>query len=254
MNPRRFLALVALAAASSPAFAQANGPGPVSLVLSYQTRLETRAEFRKAVETAVAPQLASWKTDHVVADGRLLFTALPDSAGSDLTLILDFDHFADLERWLAFEQANPGGLAPAAARYVTSMNSQLADTITGSAPTVGKSGGSVFMVIPYTVNVDDAKYRRYVREYTAPQMDAWVRSGVMRSYQILANENPAGAPWGALLVLEYDGLGGLAQRETLKAKVRQELASNPTWKAWSTDKTGIRTELHPLVALPVGAP
>jgi hypothetical protein len=43
----------------------------------------------------------------------------------------------------------------------------------------------------------------------------------------------------ALLVLEYEGMAGLAQRETVESGVRQRLAaSDPVWKTWSNDKGG----------------
>ena len=250
------LAVLASLAVSAPSglLAQANGPGPVSLVLSYKASLQDRAAFRKTVETVVAPRFKAWKDAHIMASVQLLFTAAADTSGSDLTVILDFDRFSDLGGWLDIERTLPGGLPPEALRYVTAITSQVADGVAQGSGPQAKPESGVFMVIPYTVTVDAGKYRRYVKEYTTPQMDAWVRSGVMASYRIFMNENPAEAPWGALLVLEYKGLDGLAQRETLKAKVRAQLASNPAWKAWSDDKTGVRTELHPLIAVPIVAP
>ncbi len=67
---------------------------------------------------------------------------------------------------------------------------------------------------------------------------------------LVVNQNPAGAPWGSFIVLEYKDLKALAAREVIKTKARSELARrDPVWKKWSDDKTAIRTEKAAIAAV-----
>ena len=95
------------------------------------------------------------------------------------------------------------------------------------------------------------KYVNYVRGYALPQFDAWEKTGALSSYASYINQNPAGAPWGSFIVLEYKDLKSLAEREVIKNNARAELAAdNPSWKKWSDDKTAVRKEK---TAIPVRA-
>jgi hypothetical protein len=110
---------------------------------------------------------------------------------------------------------------------------------------------SQFFVLEYDVLVDMPKYTSYVLGYAVPQFDAWEKTGALSSYASYVNQNPAGAPWGSFIVLEYKDLPSLAAREVIKNKARAELAvSNPAWKKWSDDKTAVRKEKS---AIPVRA-
>jgi len=102
-------------------------------------------------------------------------------------------------------------------------------------------------VVPYDVaNLDE--YRQYASGYVIPQMNGWLREGVLRSYSLFVNRFYTGKPWDALLILEYKDLDSFGRRESVKDKVRESLRSNPTWKALNENKRNTRTEKETIVA------
>lgn len=104
---------------------------------------------------------------------------------------------------------------------------------------------SVYMIIPYVSLVTGEKYEDFANKYVVPQLSGWAESGLMPSYAIYLNQNPPNAPWHSLLLLEYDGIRGIALRELLKETVRGRLATEPGYKQYSEIKTTIRRELEP---------
>ena len=84
-----------------------------------------------------------------------------------------------------------------------------------------------------------------------PQLKGWVKSGLMPSYQIHMDQNPTNAPWHSLLVFEYDGLKGVALRDTLKNDVRKLLKDDAGYKKYSPIKTNIRKEDQPTTYVPI---
>ncbi len=111
----------------------------------------------------------------------------------------------------------------------------------------GDTSKSVFLVIPYDVaNLED--YKPYVAGYVIPQMDGWIREGVLRGYSLYLNRYYAGKPWDSLLILEYKDMESFGQRESVVAKVRAALSTDPKWKALSDNKKNMRTEKETVLA------
>ena len=102
-------------------------------------------------------------------------------------------------------------------------------------------------MIPYDV-ASIEEYKPYVAGYVIPQMKGWIQEGVLSSYNLYLNRYYAGTPWDALLVLEYKDLESFGQRESVVAKVRAALSSDPKWKALSENKKNIRTEKESALA------
>lgn len=92
------------------------------------------------------------------------------------------------------------------------------------------------------------EYRKYLQEYTFPQMEGWIEEQVLQTYSIYLTRYPAGRKWTALLVLEYKNDAALAQRPAVQTKVRERLAKIPSWKAISDNKQSIREEGQVVVA------
>ncbi len=111
----------------------------------------------------------------------------------------------------------------------------------------GDTSKSVFFVIPYDV-VDLEEYKPYVAGYVIPQMDGWIREGVLRSYSLYLNRYYAGKPWDSLLILEYKDMESFGQRENVIAKVRAALSTDPKWKALSDNKKNLGTEKETVLA------
>jgi hypothetical protein len=249
----RKLSLFAFAAVLSAAqlcHPQAEVDGPAALITSYHARPGARAKLRQVMGTVGVAQFATWRRQGVFASYQLLFTTYSGDSAPDMFLVLKFNHFTDLAKWQKIEETSPGGLPTLAQTLATADYSATADIVKQSSigPT---TKDSQFFVLEYDVLVDMPKYTSYVLGYATPQFDKWQQTGALTSYAGYVNQNPAGAPWGSFIVLEYKDLKSLAAREVIKTQARKDLgATNAEWKKWSDDKTAVRKEK---AAIPVRA-
>lgn len=229
----------AAAMGSSPAVAQINGDGPASLVIAYKSPAKDRAAFRNYWAHEGVAQFARWRSEGVFSDSRILFSSYA-GAEYDALVILDFAHYADLAKWHAIEHDNPGGLTADGLRYGSPAYTGVGDVIAHGAEK--QQAAPIYLIAFYDLTADAGAYQAYVKGYVEPQMAGWMKAGAVARYDMYLNENAAGAAWQSMLVLDYNGLDGLARRETLKSSVRKQLAANPSWKAYSDHKTNVRTE------------
>lgn len=244
------LVAISVAAASSPA-SDTEGGDPVSIVIAYKARPETRAAFRAHMETDGAAQFARWQMDGVFQRMQLLFTPYAGSSPFDMIVILDFARYTDLGRWKEVEQKMPGGLTPAGLALAAPENSWLAELVAQGETTARDRSKAADLLSFYAVITDGVRYKKYVEGYTVPQLKGWIEAGVLGAYSMYVNQG-VGTSWNALLVLEYKDLAALARRETVKSGVRQRLASaDPVWKTWSNDKGAIRNETSLVPADPI---
>ncbi len=227
----------------------ANSDGPISLVIAYRARPETRVAFRTWLETKGAAQFARWRAEGVFAEIRILFSPLAGNAPVDALVLLDFARYTDSGRWMRLEREYPGGLTPEALQLAAPVSAHLAEGIARGAAARREPGKSVCLVAFYAVLTDMAKYRDYARGYVEPQMRGWIDAGVLTGFTMLANQAPLHDPWDAMLVLEYADLAALARRDEVKKAVRAQLAAtDPAWAEWSRDKSDLRKELSLFVA------
>jgi len=242
------IALIVLAAARADA-ADPRDIGPRALIITYHTTPAHRAAFRHELEESTA-QWSRWKEEGVLQDYRLVYNRYVDSANWDAIALLSFAGDAGTERWKRIEIDSPAGLSSKALDLATAIDTVPADLMRQN----GKSArDSVFLVIPYEYLVPVNEYIQYLDDYTLPQLDGWMREGVLAHYDVYLARYPAGRPWQALLVLEYKGDRGLAARDAVVAKVRARLKDNPKWKAISDSKKNVRNERAPVIADPLSA-
>lgn len=256
MTVRALFALAAMASlAFAPAAPAATAPdwrehGARSLVMTYRAPPEARPELKRSVRAATLPRLEKLRAAGELSDFHVLASRYVDAAGWDLMLILDFKDEAALARWRAVEEEAPAGLAPAALKLVSKVESAPSDAMFAkSASARPGDPAPVYLVVPYDylVGVDD--YLSYVGGYLVPQADGWMEAGALSSYAVYLPRYPAGRSWAALLVLGYRGDDGLARRDATTRAVRARLmASSPEWKAFADNKQKIRTEMQPVVA------
>lgn len=246
-------AVFMLCAAAISASAQLQPDGPTALVISYRAKPEARARFRALVESAEVTQLDKWRKDRVFASYQILFSTYAASTKPDMFLILKFNKFSDLAQWQQIEKSNPGGLSPEELALAAPETAIVADVVNPQSAAQDGSRESQFLVLEYDVQVDPAQYVKYLNGYAFPQFEAWKKAGILISYSAYLNQNPAGAPWGSCIVLEYRDLPSMAKREIVKNQSRVTLAAtNPAWKAFSEDKTSVRKEkeIIPAVSIP----
>lgn len=244
----RVTVVLALGVAAA-AVAQDPKDAPTAMVISYRATAGKRAEFRKVMQTSGLEQFDRWQREGVFESYQALFSAYAASDTPDMFVVLHFHRFSDLGRWQHIEESYPGGLIATAQPLAEADTSASADLVGGSS-TAASTQGAQFLVIEYDVTVPMPKYVSYMKGYVIPQFEGWKKAGILSAYSCYANQNPAGAAWSSLIVLEYKDLDALASRDEVKSRVRSELAaSDATWKRWSDDKSDIRKEKMTLPAV-----
>ena len=240
------LAVICLGA-GVPAAAQEQGEGPTSLIITYKCSPQTRMAFRQHMEGPGVAQLEKWKSEGVFADYLALFSSYVNESTWDAMLVLSFARYADTERWREIERRMPGGLSEEALALASPVTAYLADLTWEKAANGPMATDPVYFVIPYDYE-DRGSYKRYVDAYVTPQLEGWIREGVVTSYQVYLNQHQTGDPWDSLFVLEYRDLAAFAKRDVLKSKVRGSLREDPAWTTISDNKQLFRSEGQTVIA------
>jgi hypothetical protein len=247
---KRLVSLV-LAFVAPTLWADANPP--VSIVITYKALPGQRIAFRDWVETEGAARFARWKADGVFSECLLLFGTF-QTANPDLVVVLDFENFTDSARWREIARGAPGGLDAAAQKLAMVVSTDYSELIARGAAERRDPARGTWLIITYAYTTG-AAYRDYVANYTVPQMKEWMSSGALASYTMHLSATPFNVPWESMLLLEYDGIEGLARRDEVKAAARVRLnASDPVFKSYSESKAEIRRDLAIYHADPIALP
>lgn len=253
---RQFTSLLVPVCASicSRIYPQSEGPdAPTALIITYRAKPGERLHFLSVMRSEGIVQFEKWKKDQIYAGYQLLTPAYAAAGANtpDLYAILHFSHFTDLARWQKIERTLPGGL-PASAQTIAWADASGSADLIKEASAGPATEDSQFFVLTYNVLIPSPAYRKYALGYATPQFDEWMKSGVLNSYSVYINQNPAGAPWNSFILLEYKSIEALGRRELIKDQARDQLAAtNPEWKRWSEDKTRIRNEQSAVPVLPL---
>lgn len=246
------LALLPLPAARVPG--QEKGEGPASLFLTYQCKPQKRAAFRTHVAGPGVANFEKWKREGVYRDYLLLFSSFVNTAEFDLLARLDFEKYADIEKWKAIERTMPGGLSPEALALCSPTTAYLADLTWEGGPTPERNlAEAVYLVIPYHFEKGIGKpvYKKYFEAYVKPQNDGWIAEKALSWWGVYLNQHNTGQPWDVLFLYEYQDIVGLARRDNVKEAVRKKLAEDPGWKTISDNKQSFRIEDQVIIADPI---
>jgi len=237
--------LILITACVIPRLALADTPisgGPRNLLITYRSEPANRPAFRTYLQSEARVQLDKLEQRGVIESYQILFNPVVSSGTWDALLILSFAKFADIQQWQQLERTSPGGLSPKALRFAKPVDSYFADlTWSGVDEKPASERDSVFYVIPYEYNSAD-QYRSYVDSYVIPQVQGWMREGVLAGYRIFMNRFPVGPTWDALFIYQYRDLDHFGRRDEIIAKVRRTLVDDPVWKHLSEIKQTIRSE------------
>lgn len=244
-------ALLATMGAPSRLHAQADRPGGTHLFITYRCSPENRVAFVQGLESDAIKRLDEWKRNGVLTEYTLVYNQFVDANTWDAMLVVTFESYAQTDRWRAIEKDYPGGLSQDLLKLASPHTSYLAD-LEMSAGAPGDRSKSIFLFIPYEYRIR-GEYLGYIKTYGVPQFDGWLKANVISSYGIYLNQHATGKPWDVMLVFEYNGIDGLGARDRIKQKVREELASNPSWKLLAQTKHDFRTELEVVMAAAVQA-
>jgi hypothetical protein len=248
------LLLVVLPMLSAPCFAAQAEGGPRQLLITYRSQAVDRPAFRAYLQGEETVMLDKLKNEGVLKSYQILFNPFVTTGTWDAMMILNFSSYAATQRWKEIERKSPGGLSLAGSKLAKPIQTYSADLAwEGSADDPGPEGKRVFYVIPYSYNALD-QYKPYVDGYVIPQVQGWIKEGVLSRYAIYLNRYGTGDPWDALFVYEYRDLESFGRREETVAKVREPLRANPTWKHLSDIKATIRSESENTIAEALEAP
>jgi hypothetical protein len=239
------LAAVAVSAQAAPAADPQDG-GTTALVLEYHAAPVNRLALRQFMENEGLAQLERWKQQGLLRSYKVLFNRWVDNQNWDMLTLLNFPDAATMAKWQAVEATMPAGMPPKALALVNKIDTNPGDLYLEGGS--GKGNGA-YVVIPYDYLVSTDKYLAYLRGYLVPQLDGWIKEGVLNKYSVYFGRYVVGRHWSALMFLEYNGDEGLGLREKTQAKVRAELAkSNPGWVEWSQNKANLRVTRQYIIA------
>ncbi len=238
-------AALQLAAQAAPA-ADPTAAGTTALVLEYHASPVNRLALRQFMQSEGLPQLGRWKADGLLSGYKVLFSRWTDNQNWDMLILLNFPNAATMSKWRDIEAAMPAGLPPKALALVNKIDTNPGDLyLEGGA----SKGSGVYVVIPYDYLVSTEKYLAYLRGYLVPQLDGWLKEGVLNQYSVYFGRYVVGRHWSALMFYEYNGDEGLGLREQTQAKVRVDLVkNNPSWVEWSKDKGQYRVNRQYIIA------
>jgi hypothetical protein len=221
--------------------------GPLTLIIQYKCLPSQRAQFRQRMVSEGVHNFQQWQADGFLTSYHLLFSRYVDTNGWDMLALLTFRTYADIARWHRVEATTPAGLPPDAISLTSTVETYPADLMRQGASTQPPVR-PVSFVVPYIISVPAPVYLKYFDDYVRPQFDGWIREGVLSSYQAFMQRYTAGRPWDTLIFLTYKDDDSFGQREAIVAKVREQLQSNPVWKAASDSKQNLRVEKQAIIA------
>jgi hypothetical protein len=216
--------------------------GPKELLIAYQVKPADRPALRSYLTGEGRAHFARLKREGAIKGYQFVFNPLAGPATWDAMAIVSFRAYGDTAKWRELERTAPGGLGPAGQKLVIGIDTYSADlSWEATAPNASAEKDRALYVIPYTYGAAD-EYRAYVNGYVIPQVEGWMKEGVLARYRIFMNRYPVGRPWDALFVYEYRDLENFGRREETVAKVRGPLRQDPEWKRLNDIKATIRSE------------
>ena len=224
--------------------------GPKNIVITYRCVPAKRPAFRQYLSKSGVARFQKWKKSGVLEEFRILFNRVTDDATWDAMTVLSLRDYADIERWRDIEAVSPGGLDEEGLALATPLNTYSMDKVwhdSANAPVT--RGKTVFFLIPYDYYPHSVEeYTKYVNAYVIPQIDGWIKAGILANYSLFLNRYPTSRPWKVLFVLEYKDTLSFGAREKTIAQVRSVLKEDPAWKSLSETKLSMRVEKETVVA------
>jgi hypothetical protein len=213
---------------------------PHEILITYRCRPADRPAFRNFLVVQESHMLDEQKRQGLLRSYEILFNPVVAET-FDALVILHLNGPDAVQRWLELERTSPGGLSPTGLRLATPLMTYFADLQWEDQNPAPPGQNPVYYAIPYNYNSLD-QYKSYVDGYVIPQVQGWMREGILSHYSIYLNRYSVGPPWDALFIYEYRDLKSFGEREQTIAKVRDTLRSNSTWQRWSDMKATVRTE------------
>lgn len=241
----RAIWLASIAASLAPAaFAvEPDDVGPHTLMITYRSEARDRPAFRNYLAHEGRAPFDRLVKDGALKDYQILFAPYNGTGTWDAMVVMQFTRYADTRRWVAVERASPGGLSARGLKLARPLDTYSADLTWQNAlpDAAAQASNSVFYVIPYEYN-SAPQYKKYIDAYLIPQVEGWLKEGVLSSYRLYMNRFPVGRPWDSLFIYQYKDLDAFGRRDETVAKVRATLKDDPVWQKLNETKATIRSE------------
>ncbi|CAB3750980.1 hypothetical protein [Paraburkholderia humisilvae] len=234
----------------SKAFADTSATAATStVIIDYHVKPENRVALKNYMRRTGLARFEAMRRHGAIADYHILFNRYVDSDNWDMMAIISFSTNAQLSSWRGTEETAPAGLSVIALRIISSIHSAPADLVRSEEGSPGSGARKpVYLVIPYSFRPSETEYAKYFDTYVAPEIDGWIKAGIVDRYALYTARYGAARPWRSMIIYQYHGDEGLSRRSEAIAAVRAELQRNPQWKAASESKQSIREELQAVVA------
>jgi hypothetical protein len=246
--------LALLMTSTAPLSAQEKAQGATrypqfSLFYSYRCLPENRPDLRKYMDTAGVAQFEAWKSEGVFKDYIILFSSYVhiNSVPWDMLVRIDFDRYADTDKWKEIERTMPAGLPARILALASPENLNVGETLAASGMGSRDAAKAVYDVSYYRFKVPLAVGKNFIQGYVMPQMDAFVREKVLAGYGLYLNRYEF-TDWSYLILSEYADATAFDLRVSNKSQIRSLL--DPAWKTLHDIKTEhIRDEPHGFIAV-----
>ncbi len=222
--------------------------GPKELLISYRCEAENRPAFRAWLAGEMSLFLGRLVDQGTLVEWQILFNPFTSTGTWDAMLVMSFKTYAETQAWKIIERTRPGGLSQAALKLGQPIQTYCCDLPWhGVAQEPGPVGPRVAYCIPYEYNAAGA-YSSYVDAYVVPQVEGWIKEGIISRYRLYLNRFNVGPPWDSYFIYEYRDMDAFGRREEVLLKVREPLKADPTWAHLNEIKSTLRTESENTVA------
>ena len=220
-----------------------------SLFYSYRSLPENRPALRKYMDTAGAAQFEKWKSEGAFKDYMILFSSYVhiNSVPWDMLIRIDFDRYADTDKWREIERTMPAGLPPQILALASPENLNVGETLGAAGMASRDAAKAIYDVSYYKFKIPLDAGKDFIKGYVTPQLEAFMREKVLTGYGLYLNKYE-GTDWSYLIFSEYADSTSFDLRVSNKGKIRALL--EPAWKTLHDIKTQqIRDEPHGFIAV-----
>lgn len=219
-----------------------------SMFYSYKCQPENRPALRKYMETTGVRQFEQWKSQGVIKDYIILFASFVriNSVPWDMVVRVDFNRYADTEKWREIERTMPAGLPAQILSLAMPENLQFSETLAAQGMEPRNAGSAIYDVGYYRFKVPLNAGKDFIQGYIMPQLNAFLSEKVIAGYGLYLNRYE-GTDWSYLIISEYSDIATFDLRVSNKGKIRSLL--DPAWKTLHEIKSEhIRDEPHGFIA------
>jgi len=155
------------------------------------------------MDTAGVVQFEKWKSEGVFKDYIILFSSYVhiNSVPWDMLVRIDFDSYADTDKWKEIERIMPAGLPPRILALASPESLNVGETLAAYGMDSRSAAKAVYDVSYYRFKVPLAVGKNFIQGYVMPQLEGFIREKVFTGYGLYLNRYES-TDWSYLLLSE----------------------------------------------------